>query len=242
MLSATKDLDKTYMQCQKAYYCYLEYIEQMNKTNFLHNLNNLNAILFVYKKTVAIEGKGIDNDADRPLVNHFFSTENLATAPSRSDPEFSKTLNLISCITKTILFFTDELCFETETKVDKKIATGSDKTISIDEIVQLTENHLRKTLLLCFHSPLDEYDYKIVFDYIALIQEKLAMDYETYHGVLSEFYKKIKQLKRTKKLPSLCETHTNSLRHLYSPENLIDLKKLIEQKKYTALVNLLFTF
>ena len=55
ILSTTKDIDKTYIQCQKAYYCYLEYIEQMNKTNFLHNLNNLNAILFVYKKTVAVE-------------------------------------------------------------------------------------------------------------------------------------------------------------------------------------------
>lgn len=265
-LSTTKDIDKTYIQCQKAYYCYLEYIEQMNKTNFLHNLNNLNAILFVYKKTVAVElvvdksltikENPMSNEAI-PLMNVFFNTDEHKQFV-RSEPVIFHTLNLISSATKTILFFTDELYFETEENRNKDIEYGSkqnhtDKTISIEEIIQLVENHLRKILLLCVSSPQIDNDYytyqgnlrstiQIIFDYINLLQEKLVMDYNTYDEFLLEFYKKIKQLKRANKMPTLCQINTNSLNYFYKDENLQELKKMLETKKYNAFVKILFTF
>ena len=310
ILSTTKDIDKTYIQCQKAYYCYLEYIEQMNKTNFLHNLNNLNAILFVYKKTVAVElvaDKNLsmkDNTINNeviPLMNIFFNSEEQIEIVSRrivsSEPDIFHTLNLISSATKTILFFTDELYFETEENRIKDIEqcsnlvvngykersppdqNNTDKTISIEEIIQLVDNHLRKILLLCVsegftgtggavkpRSSVDvdelrssksmddspsEYDTcqgtlrsstQIIFDYINLLQEKLVMDYNTYDEFLLEFYKKIKQLKRANKMPSLCQINKNSLNYFYREENLQELKKMLETKKYNAFVKILFTF
>ena len=271
ILSTTKDIDKTYIQCQKAYYCYLEYIEQMNKTNFLHNLNNLNAILFVYKKTVAVElvvdksltikENPMSNEAI-PLMNVFFNTDEHIDIVSqkivRSEPEIFHTLNLISSATKTILFFTDELYFETEENRNKDIEYGSnqnytDKTISIEEIIQLVENHLRKILLLCV-TPLSVNDTnqisqgtvrsssQIVFDYVNLLQEKLVMDYDTYDEFLLEFYKKIKQLKRANKMPTLSQINANSMNYFYQEENLQELKKMLETKRYNAFVKNLFTF
>ena len=271
ILSTTKDIDKTYIQCQKAYYCYLEYIEQMNKTNFLHNLNNLNAILFVYKKTVAVElvvdksltikENPMSNEAI-PLMNVFFNTDEHIDIVSqkivRSEPEIFHTLNLISSATKTILFFTDELYFETEENRNKDIEYGSnqnytDKTISIEEIIQLVENHLRKILLLCV-TQLSVNDTnqisqgtvrsssQIVFDYVNLLQEKLVMDYDTYDEFLLEFYKKIKQLKRANKMPTLSQINANSMNYFYQEENLQELKKMLETKRYNAFVKNLFTF
>ena len=266
ILSTTKDIDKTYIQCQKAYYCYLEYIEQMNKTNFLHNLNNLNAILFVYKKTVAVElvvDKSLSikdnmmNNEAIPLMNVFFNTDEHKQFV-RSEPVIFHTLNLISSATKTILFFTDELYFETEENRNKDIEYGSkqnytDKTISIEEIIQLVENHLRKILLLCV-TPLSVNDTnqisqgtvrsssQIVFDYVNLLQEKLVMDYDTYDEFLLEFYKKIKQLKRANKMPTLSQINANSMNYFYQEENLQELKKMLETKKYNAFVKILFTF
>ena len=324
MLSTTKDIDKTYIQCQKAYYCYLEYIEQMNKTNFLHNLNNLNAILFVYKKTVAIEGFAkptaeqkpstspydeANSISNIPLMNVFFSQEEYHHSPYRKEqlpsegftkplegfveplenrrfsdqteqnldsfPRISKadsekndvfyTLNLISSATKTILFFTDELYFETEENRIKNTDDNSkqnyiDKTISIEEIIQLVENHLRKILLLYISSHSKECtvdsssiismqrEYEgfaketNIFNYINLLQEKLVIDYEIYDKFLLEFYKKIKQLKRAKKIPTTRQINTNSLKYFYQEENLNDLKKLLETKKYNEFVKILFTF
>jgi len=353
MLSTTKDIDKTYIQCQKAYYCYLEYIEQMNKTNFLHNLNNLNAILFVYKKTVAVDltpilgmerlggfplrsgeatpswashgtvetieqtelGKGAftppttnfkgddmrspvgtegsnleyrrcseekfatentpcpEQGGPKPewrLMNIFFNTDEHKEIV-RSEPEISNTLNLISSATKTILFFTDELYFETEENMKKNLEQISnlgvgrykehsppdqnhtDKTISIEEIIQLVENHLLKILLLCVSSlSVDNINQtshttirssiQIVFDYINLLQEKLVMDYDTYNEFLLEFYKKIKQLKRANKMPTIYQINTNSMKYFYQEENLQELKKLLETKKYNVFVKNLFTF
>jgi hypothetical protein len=240
VLSTTKDVDKTYTQCQKAYYCYLEYIEQMNKTNLLHNLNNLNAILFVYKKTVAIESAVNELETDRPLTNHFFSVGELYHN-TRTDPEFSGVLDLISCATKTILFFTNEIYFETK---NQRVGTmpPNDKIFSIEKMVKLTENHLQKILVLCTGYPLLEYDYKILFDYTQFIQEKMGMDYENYDAFLFEFYKKIKQLKRANKLPSTADTNTNQLNYFYQEESLRDLTKMLETKKYGAFVKTLFTF
>jgi len=286
ILSTTKNIDKTYIRCQKAYYCYLEYIEQMNKTNFLHNLNNLNAILFVYKKTVAVDLTpilGMERLGGFPPPSPSFTTENIQSwspqgtvetipqAELGKGAEISHTLNLISSATKTILFFTDELYFETEENRNKNseqfsnLGVGrckehsppdqnhTDKTISIEEIILLVENHLRKILLLCVSSPsVDNINLtshinlrssiQMVFDYINLLQEKLVMDYDTYDEFLLEFYKKIKQLKRANKMPTSYQINTNSMKYFYQEENLQELKKLLETKKYNIFVKNLFTF
>ena len=83
---------------------------------------------------------------------------------------------------------------------------------------------------------------QMVFDYINLLQEKLVMDYDTYDEFLLEFYKKIKQLKRTNKMPTLYQININSMKYFYQEENLQELKKLLETKKYSVFVKNLFTF
>jgi hypothetical protein len=82
----------------------------------------------------------------------------------------------------------------------------------------------------------------MVFDYINLLQEKLVMDYDTYDEFLLEFYKKIKQLKRANKMPTLYQINANSMNYFYQEENLRELKKLLETKKYNEFVRNLFTF
>ena len=48
----SKNINDVYLNCQKAYYYYLEYLEQMYSTNMCQDLNHLDAILFVYSKTL----------------------------------------------------------------------------------------------------------------------------------------------------------------------------------------------
>ena len=84
----TKNIDNTYMCCQKAYICYLEYVEQMNTTHSLHNLDTSDAVLFVYR--ISME----DVDDQRSDFTH-----PLDNPPLIKDIYF---------ITKCILFYTED--------------------------------------------------------------------------------------------------------------------------------------
>jgi hypothetical protein len=240
VLINTNNIENAYKYCQKAYYCFLEYIEQMNKTNLLHNLNNSDAIIFVYKKTignaVSISIKNTDETSSEEKEEQRARADSFSmTSPFYMDilnkNIVIKNVNLyhiienISIITKTLLFFTDTLFYESG---EHKII----KNITIHEIYDIANKHLKRFLLLSLNETKE--DIIEIYTYVQYIQEKIKMNSNEYDNFLKELYKSIKiNIKQNKKIDDLKYKYLE----LCIEENISIIQTLLNNKKYNEIVH-----
>ncbi len=234
----SRSFETTQFLCQKAYYCYLEYIEQMNKSNLLHNLNNSDAIIFVYKKTIS-DSNILNINENSNLNNSLLTTKYFINANiTESREELQNTLNYISVITKSILFFKSDYIFE---KKDSILSEIKNKNISINFLKIIMTNHLNNYLSLILLDNLENYDFMNLFDYIKLICQKTDFSIENYDDFLTYLYKYLKKNKKINNLPSKEELLNMTLCILYNEELINKINFYIETNKIQIAIKELFT-
>lgn len=211
----TQNIDTTFECCQKGYYCFLEYIEQMNKINTLHNLDNLDAVIFIYKKTIdefinnTVKETSEEIEYLSPNSNNFINCKN------------QNMIQNLHIITKSIIFFIDEITID-----DKK------QKININEIIELSETHLKQYLIL--NIPIQYYYY------IQNIQKKIKLNFYEYNEFLKELYKKLKKHKKV--FIEMVELNEIYLEKCLITENYEKIQYFLNKKKFSLLIHFLFNF
>ena len=232
-LQNSKNIYHTFYCCQKAYYFYLEYIEQMNKTNILHNLNNLDAIIFIFKKTM--EDISSVSNANIVILNNEMVSIN--------ESEIQYVLYYIPIITKKLLFFSDELFFESgEHSFNIIPQMKQNSNITIEQIQFIAKKYLNKYLQLIIqptyeHSIIDD-----LFYYIYNIKDKMNLTYDEYIEFLNENYKHIKKMKTKNLFPTKKMLNIKYLKHFCIDENRLQMKHVIEENKMKTFSKLIFNF
>jgi hypothetical protein len=183
LLQITNDIDTTYYRCHRSFYFYLEYIEQMNHTNTLHNLNNIDAIVFFYKKAME----------DIALLRQWKEHDFLYVHEQQTQ-EITCFLTGVVLITKTILFFKQELPFVVTIDGTTKPKI---KSPSIDDYDRLLNKQVKRFLLLFLNKQTNcwEPETESLFSYITHIQRQTQNDIDDFYEFLTEMYKKRKALK-----------------------------------------------
>lgn len=229
-LQNSKNIHHTCYCCQKAYYFYLEYIEQMNKTNILHNLDNLDAIIFIFKKIT----EDMSNISTTNIVT--LNDTNISTT---DDNEIKYMLYYLPMITKKILFFSDELFFESG---EKQLNYSNNKNITIEQLQFISNKYLNKYLLLT--NPIQVNNiFDDLFHYIYNIKEKMDFNYDIYIEYLNENYKQLKKMKTKNVFPTKNMLNTKYLKHFCIEENKLQMKHIIEQKyKMKIFSKIIFNF
>ena len=233
-LYSKKNVGSAYVNCQKAYYCYLEYIEQMNRTNLLHNLNNLDAVIFVYKKTIddlyEVSSLRGTNTSSLQISNSIVN--------DKENKEISYVIKNLSIITKMVLFFTEEVFLEREE--NSKV-----NNLTIIQLYEISKNHLKYFLQLVNSNDTltpFEYDYSIIVKYVHFIQEKIKMNFAEYETFLKELRKVIKIMNVKNKLPNEKDILNKQLELFYSEEKKIELENLLKNGKQSIFIKILFDF
>jgi hypothetical protein len=233
-LYSKKNVGSAYVNCQKAYYCYLEYIEQMNRTNLLHNLNNLDAVIFVYKKTIddlyEVSSLRGTNTSSLQISNSIVN--------DKENKEISYVIKNLSIITKMVLFFTEEVFLEREE--NNKV-----NNLTITQLYEISKNHLKCFLQLVNSNDTltpFEYDYSIIVKYVHFIQEKIKMNFAEYEIFLKELRKVIKTMNVKNKLPNEKDILNKQLELFYSEEKKIELENLLKNGKQSIFIKILFDF
>lgn len=232
-LQNSKNIYHTFYCCQKAYYFYLEYIEQMNKTNILHNLNNLDAIIFIFKKTME-DISNVSNPNIVMLNNEIVSI---------NDSDIQYVLYYIPIITKKLLFFSEELIFESgEHSLNIMPQHNQIPNISIEQIQLISNKYLNKYLLLIIHPTRENDIIDDLFYYIYNIKDKMNLSYDEYIEFLNENYKQLKKMKTKNIFPTKNMLNIKYLKHFCIDENRLQMKHIIEQNKMNTFSKLIFTF
>jgi hypothetical protein len=149
----TKNMEEVYLNCQRAYYYYLEYLEQMHTTNMCQDLNHIDAILFVYKKTLI----KYDNDSTNSIPTDIVSSP---TSQNNNDinQKFIKKMSKITKLLNTLFWWENphdirqnieydlvlhllQKHYENETYEIQEILEENQKTIcSLDEYTYILKN------------------------------------------------------------------------------------------------------
>lgn len=230
-LQNSKNIYHTFYCCQKAYYFYLEYIEQMNKTNILHNLNNLDAIIFIFKKTME-DMSNVSNANIVMLEKEFISV---------NDSDIHYALYYIPIITKKLLFFSDELFFESGEHSLNTISQNI-HNITIEQIQFISNKYLNKYLLMILHPAGENNIIDDLFYYIYNIKDKMNLSYDEYIEFLNENYKHIKKMKAKNIFPTKNMLNIKYLKHFCIDENRLQMKQMLQQNKMKTFSKLIFTF
>lgn len=200
----TQNIDTTYYHCQKASYCYLEYIEQMNKTFSLHNLNNQDAVMFVYKNSLM----------DIPPLHKSMDVETVHVI-----------LTSLSCITKKLIFFSDEWEWETE-------EPSGNISFTLEQMEFLIKHFMKRFFLLTF-----PHDKSYLFSFIQNVKKSLSLDYPEYCEWLKQVYR---ILKKKGNIPTESELNEKYILHFVNPENRNILIQWKTEKKMEEITKILF--
>lgn len=202
----TYNIETTYYHCQKASYCYLEYIEQMNKTFSLHNLNNQDAVMFIYKNSLT----------DMPNKQNPVSVE----------PEtVHAILTSLSWITKKLLFYSDDLEWETEEQ-------PGNHSFNSEQLEFIIKHFVKRFFLLTF-----PHDRTYLFSFIKNVNKALSMDYPEYCEWLKQSYR---VLKKKAHIPSESDLNEKYVLHFVNPENRTTLIRWKTEKKMEEIAKILF--
>ena len=245
LLIKTNNLQNTYLCCQKGIYCYLEYIEQMNNTSTLHNLNNLDAIVFIYKKA-------LDDIYNAQTISFQEITPNAENIVA-GDKSISHFLNVMSILTKTIVFYKTEITMRYKSGNNEESIVVSQQYLPqtenvLQQMLQLTNMYLSKFIYLMGFTWKQDNPNTVDYDFIPMIQymqntnDKLNLSYHHYLLYLEEVSKYIKKLKKTNRLPTITTMDNQYLELFFNHENIDKLDKYQKTNKYNLIAQQLFLF
>jgi len=172
-LVSTKNIHTTYYYCEKAGYCYLEYIEQINKTDILTSLNISDVISFVYKENILHH-----NEHPSEILSDNYPSNTFTNINILVNDELDRTLYKMTSITNILLYWNNENVLFTDQQF-------------------ICKNYLTNYLKFFIYR-----DYDILYEYLAIILEKIKMKTDIYFEFIEEFYKRIVYLDKKNRIPN----------------------------------------
>jgi len=172
-LVSTKNIETTYYYCEKAGYCYLEYIEQINKTDILTNLNVSDVLSFVYKENILHHNENPTEILSDNYPSNTFTNINILV-----NDELDNILYKMTSITNILLYWNNESVLFTDQQF-------------------ICKNYLSNYLKFFIYR-----DYDVLYEYLAIILEKIKMKTDIYFEFIEEFYKRIVYLDKKNRIPN----------------------------------------
>ena len=265
----TNNINTTYYNCQKGYFCYLEYIEQINKSNLIHSLNIIDSITFIYKNSLndifcnQQNLVGLDKTESYTVIsnpippphtqnNIQFDTNPTEIIPgdfvesskkteSKANPEsFAKTLNEL--VTNISFITTHILFFKSEFNIELGEPTISHKSQFSNQILFILNNHLTYYLLLLNTIEIHEkniHSFLRLIEYIEKCKNILNLDFEEY-GFYLKYIHKI--LKKNFILPFENTINDTYFTLFFIEENRLYIEKMKNEKKMNLVCKALLEF